>query len=68
MAEQNKNDDLGKLVKNTKTEEYKEIKMGENMIFFQRQKELLQAIVALCYRKLSFLKDLHSEYGPYFLC
>ena len=36
MAEQNKNDDLGKLVKNTKTEEYKEIKMGENMIFFQR--------------------------------
>ena len=47
MAEQNKNDDLGKLVKNTKTEEYKEIKMGENMIFFQRQKELLQAIVQL---------------------
>mgnify|MGYP001269944644 CR=1 FL=1 len=36
MAGQNKNDDLGKLVKNTKTEEYKEIKMGENMIFFSK--------------------------------
>ena len=31
MAEQDKNDDLGKLVKNTKKEEYEEIKKGEKV-------------------------------------
>ena len=33
MAEQHKNDDMGKGVKNTKKGEYEKIKKGENMFF-----------------------------------
>ena len=44
MAEQHKSDDLRKGVKTTKKGEFEKIKKGEIM-FFQRQKELLQAIL-----------------------